>query len=294
MAASFRDRIFDTVNYIILSSFFLLVVYPLYFVIIASFSDPTLVNAGKVWILPQGITLLGYSKILQDVSIWIGYRNTLFYTVLGTALNLAFTLTAAFALSRKKLPGSSLFMGLILFTMLFSGGLIPRYLLVRDLGMRNTIWAMMIPKLVLVYNLIIAKTFFQYTIPDELQEAAVMDGCSNIRFLISIVLPLSSALISVQLLFYAVAHWNSFFDALIFLSDRKLYPLQIVLREILVQNQLTTQMMESDMDSLAEQQLLGDLIKYGTIIVASAPLLVLYPFLQKHFVKGVMIGAIKG
>ena len=293
-STSFRDRIFDAANYIILTLFFLAVAYPLYFVIIASFSDPNMVNAGNVWVLPKGITFLGYKKILEDSSIWIGYRNTVLYTIFGTALNLVFTLSAAFVLSRKKLIGRTLFMGFILFTMLFSGGLIPRYLLVRDLGMLNTVWAMVIPKLVLVWNLIIARTFFQNTIPEELQEAAVMDGCSNLRFFISIALPLSTALISVMVLFYAVSHWNSFFDALIFIKNRDLYPLQIILREILIQNQMTTDMLAEDMDSLADQQLMGDLIKYGTIIIASAPLLILYPFLQKYFVKGVMIGAIKG
>lgn len=290
----FRDRVFDVLNYVLLTLALLAVMYPLYFIVIASFSDPELVNSGQVWLIPRGITLIGYERILQDSSIWTSYRNTILYTVLGTTLNLTFTLTAGYVLSRRNLLGRNVFMGLIVFTMLFHGGLIPRYLLIRSLGMLDTIWAMTIPKLVFVWNLIVCRTFFQSTIPDELHEAAVMDGCSNLRFFASVVVPLSSALISVMVLFYGVAHWNTFFDALIFLRRPELYPLQLVLREILIQAQMSTEMMGEDMETLAEQQRLGDLIKYGTVIAASGPLLVLYPFLQKYFVKGVMIGALKG
>ncbi len=290
---SHEDVTFDIINYLILTVFLLAVLYPLYFVAIASFSDPNMVNAGKVWLIPQGITFEGYQRILDDPQIWIGYRNSLFYTVFGTALNVVLTLTAAYALSRKDLDGRNIVMAMLVFTMLFGGGLIPRYLVVKNLKMLDTVWAMLIPNAVGVWNIIICRTFFQSTIPDEMLDAAMMDGCSSSRFFIRIVLPLSSALIAVMILFYGVSHWNAFFDALIFLRNQKLYPLQLILREILIENEVELQMME-DAETVAAQQRIAETIKYGVIMVASIPMLILYPFLQKYFVKGVMIGAIKG
>ena len=267
--------------------------YLLSFIVIASFSDPDLVNSGQVWWRPRGITSEGYRRILQDEAVWRGYRNTILYTVLGTAVNLAVTIPAAYALSRHDFVGRGALMMIFAFTMFFTGGLIPRYLLVKSLGMVNTIWAMIIPEAVLVWNLVVTRTFFQQNIPDELREAAVMDGCSNTLFFFAVVLPLSQAILAVMVLFYAVGHWNSFFPALIYLRNEKLYPLQIILRDILIEAETQEQMID-DAKALEEQQRLAELIKYGVIMVASVPVLVLYPFLQRYFVQGIMIGAIKG
>lgn len=288
-----EDKIFDTINFIFLTLICLAVLYPLYFVVIASISNPDLVYNGSVWLLPKEITFEGYKRIFSDPKIWLGYKNTIIYTVLGTAVQLSLTLMAAYALSRKDLYGKTFFMLMILFTMFFSGGLIPTYLVVKDLGMLNTMWAMILPKAIAVWNLIVARSFFESSIPNELLEAGKIDGCSNTRFFLKIVLPLSKPIIAVMVLFYAVGNWNSYFDALIYLNDESLYPLQLILRNILIQNQLSVQML-SDLDNLAAQQHVGEIIKYGVIIVAAIPLLIVYPFVQKYFVKGVLIGGVKG
>lgn len=287
------DNIFDIINYIILTIALIVVLYPLYFIVIASISDPDMVNTGKVWLSPKGLTLDGYKRIFEDTKIWVGYKNTIFYTIVGTFINILLTLPAAYALSRKDLYGRNFFMGIFTFTMFFGGGLIPTYILIRKLGMENTVWVMLIPGAVGVWNLIVAKTFFQSTIPDELLEAAVIDGCSNTKFFISIVMPLSKAITAVMVLFYGVGHWNAFFNALIYLRDPDLYPLQIILREILIQNEVDANMM-ADASAVSEMQRLSEMIKYAVIIVASLPVLIVYPFLQKYFVQGVMLGAIKG
>ncbi|MEH7119973.1 carbohydrate ABC transporter permease [Neobacillus vireti] len=288
-----EDKIFDAINFIFLTLICLAVLYPLYFVVIASISNPDLVYNGSVWLLPKEITFEGYKRIFSDPKIWLGYKNTIIYTVLGTAIQVSLTLMAAYALSRKDLYGKSFFMLMILFTMFFSGGLIPTYLVVKDLGMLNTMWAMIIPKAIAVWNLIVARSFFESSIPNELLEAGKIDGCSNTKFFLKIVLPLSKPIIAVMVLFYAVGNWNSYFDALIYLNDESLYPLQLILRNILIQNQLSVQML-SDLDNLAAQQHVGEIIKYGVIIVAAIPLLIVYPFVQKYFVKGVLIGGVKG
>jgi putative aldouronate transport system permease protein len=288
-----EDKIFDVVNFIFLSLICLSVLYPLYFVVIASISNPDLVYNGQVWFIPKGITFEGYKRIFSDPKIWLGYKNTIIYTVLGTTIQVSLTLMAAYALSRKDLYGKSFFMIMILFTMFFSGGLIPTYLVVKQLGMLNTIWAMIIPKAIAVWNLIVARSFFESSIPNELLEAAKVDGCSNTKFFLKIVLPLSKPIIAVMVLFYAVGQWNSYFDALIYLNDESLYPLQLILRNILIENQLSVKML-SDLDNLAAQQQIGEIIKYGVIIVAALPLLIVYPFVQKYFVKGVLIGGVKG
>ena len=290
---SFGDRIFNIINYTVLSIALLVVIYPLYFIVIASFSDPNAVNAGKVILFPVDITWSGYERILGFEKLWTGYGNTIFYTVFGTMINITLTLTGAFALSKKGVSGRKFFMLMITFTMIFGGGLIPRYLLVKDLGLTNTRWALMIPNAMSVMNLIIARTFFEQTIPNELYEAAYIDGCSNTKCFFQIVLPLSSAIIAVVTLYYAVEHWNAFFDAFIFLKDPKLFPLQVILREILIANQAQLDMM-GDIESMIEQQKAAELIKYGIIIAATLPILMVYPFLQRYFVKGVMIGAVKG
>ncbi|XJZ28630.1 carbohydrate ABC transporter permease [Bacillota bacterium Lsc_1132] len=288
-----EDKIFDTINLTFLTLVCLAVLYPLYFIIIASFSNPDMVYNGQVWLIPKGITFEGYKRIFSDPKIWIGYKNTIEYTVLGTTIQVLLTLMAAYALSRKDFYGKTFFMMMILFTMFFNGGLIPTYLVVKQLGMLNTIWAMILPKAVAVWNLIVARSFFESNIPNELLEAGRIDGCSNTKFFLKVVLPLSKPIIAVMVLFYAVGQWNSYFDALIYLNDESLYPLQLILRNILIQNQLSVKML-SDLDNLAAQQQVGEIIKYGIIIVGALPLLIVYPFVQKHFVKGVLIGGVKG
>jgi putative aldouronate transport system permease protein len=287
------DTIFDALNYCILIIGVMLVIYPLYFIVIASISDPNSIYQGKVWLLPHNVSLEGYRRIFSDKNIWTGYKNSIVYTTVGTFTNLLFTLPAAYALSRKDLDGRKTIMLMITFTMFFSGGLIPTYILVIKLGMRNTMWALIVPGAVSAWNLIVSRTFFQTTIPEELIDAAKIDGCSDIVFFTRIVLPLSHALIAIMVLFYGVGHWNGFFSALIYLSKEKLYPLQLILRSILIQNEVSQEMV-TDISAVATQQKIADLIKYGIIIVASVPVMILYPFLQKYFVKGVMIGAIKG
>lgn len=288
-----EDKVFDIINVFLVAIMLILVIYPLYFIVIASFSDPNMIYEGKVWFIPKELTLEGYERIFRDSKIWLGYKNSILYTVVGTAVNVSFTLMAAYALSRKDLYGRNVIMFLFLMTMFFSGGLIPTYLVVKNLGLLNTMWALILPKAVAVWNVIVAKTFFESSIPSELLESARIDGCSDAKFFWKIVLPLSKPIVAVMVLFYAVGHWNSYFDALIYLNNENLYPLQLILRNILIQNQAST-MMISDLDSLAAKQRVSELIKYGVIIVASIPLLIVYPFVQKYFVKGVMIGGIKG
>jgi len=286
------DVIFDGVNYTLISVFFLLVLYPLYFILIASISNPDFVNTGQITFWPRGITLEGYARTLRFSSVWSGYRNTILYTVVGTSINVSLTMTAGYALSRKELLGRSIIMRLIVFTMLFSGGLIPTYLIVKGLGMTNTIWAMVIPNAVSAWNLIIARTYLQQAIPQELLEASLVDGCSYARFFWEVVVPLSGAIIAVLALLYSVAHWNSFFTGLIYLQDFSRYPLQLILRDILIGMQASGA--SDDAQTIQEMQRIADLMKYALIFVASVPVMVLYPFLQRYFVKGVMVGAIKG
>ena len=286
------DKAFDIMNYIILTICFLVVAYPLYFIVIASISDPVDVYAGKVFLVPHNASLDGYRRILDYKSFFTGYRNTVIYTLVGTLVNVVLTVPAAYALSRKDLVGRNAVMMMITFTMLFSGGMIPNYLLVSELGIDNTMWALILPVAVSSWNLIVARTFFQQTIPDELLEAAQLDGATNNQFFLRVVLPLSKPILAVLVLFYAVSHWNSYFSAMIYLTDPNKYPLQLVLRNILFENSFGD--MVEDAANLAAQQRLGDMIKYGVIIASSLPLLVLYPFLQRYFIQGVMIGAVKG
>lgn len=288
------DRVFDVINIVFLTITTLAVLYPLYFIIIASISNPDRINAGEMWLFPKEITFEGYQRIFQDSRIWVSYVNTIQYTVIGTFVNVGLTLIGAYALSRKDLYGRNVIMLFLLFTMFFSGGLIPTYLLVNDLGMNNTMWALIIPKAVALFNLIVTRTFFQSTLPNELLEAAKMDGCSDFRFFYSIALPLSKPIIAVMALYYGVTHWNSYFDALIYLNNEDYYPLQLILRNILIQSQISSQMLGGDIEGLAAQQRIAELIKYGMIMVASLPLLIVYPFIQKYFVQGAMIGSVKG
>ncbi|MCH1640759.1 carbohydrate ABC transporter permease [Paenibacillus timonensis] len=286
------ERWFDVIVYLIAAVIIMIVLYPLLFVVSASFSDPARVLSGEVWLLPKGPTLEAYNNILHNDQIWTGYRNSILYTVVGTLINITMTLLAAYPLSRPDLPGRKGLMLIITLTMFFSGGLIPSYLLVKSLGMVDTMWALIIPGAISTYNLIVMRTYFQSSIPWELQEAAHIDGCSNWRLLISIILPLSKPILAVMVLFYAVGHWNAFFNALIYIRSEHLYPLQLILREILMISQSAG--VDGGNVGMEEKILLSESIKYAVIIVSSLPVLVMYPFVQRHFVKGVMIGSIKG
>ena len=294
MKPSRQDRIFNTVNYSILAVVLFLLIYPLYFVVISSISEPSLVNTGRITWYPKGVNIAGYVKVFADDNIIVGYRNTFLYTATGIIVNVSITLLAGYSLSRKDLKGRLVISQLMVFTMLFQGGLIPLYIVVKKLGLLDTFWAMILPTAVGVWNVIIARTFFLTTIPDELLEASRVDGCTNRRFFVSVVLPISTALIAVQVLFYGVFHWNSFFQALIFLNDPGRYPLQLVLREILIRQRMSQMMQTVDPREIAELEMLAELIKYAAIIISSIPILLLYPFVQRYFVRGVMIGAIKG
>lgn len=285
------ERWFDIVIYSVAAVIMLIVLYPLLFVVSASFSDPAKVLGGEVWLLPKGVTLDAYINILQNDKIWTGYGNSILYTAVGTTINILMTLLAAYPLSRPDLPLRKGLMLIVTLTMFFSGGLIPTYLLVKDLGMVDTMWALIIPGAVSTYNLIVMRTYFQSSIPWELQEAAHIDGCSNWRLLVSIILPLSKPILAVMVLFYAVGHWNSFFNALIYIRREEMYPLQLVLREILLISQ--SDAVDGSV-GLEDKVLLAESIKYAVIIVSSLPVLIMYPFVQRHFVKGVMIGSIKG
>lgn len=293
MKTHIRDRLFGIFVYIFLSVIILIVMYPLLFILVASVSDANAILRGEVWLLPKGFHLEGYAKVLANNDVLIGYGNTILYTVVGTALNIVLTLCAAYPLSRKQLFGRNAVTLFLVFTMFFSGGLIPTYLLIKSLGMLNTMWAMIIPSAVSVWNLIIMRTFFQTSIPPELQESAEMDGCSELRILTSVVLPLSMPIIAVMILFYAVSHWNSYFTALIYLSDRAKFPLQLFLREMLVQDLMTDSISYLNKD-LVNQMMKAETAKYAAVLIANLPILMLYPFLQKYFTKGMMVGAIKG
>lgn len=293
------DKVTNIFIYVILAVVLVVVAYPLLFVLLASISDPSMVNSGKVLLFPKGVTLEGYTYVFRNPEVLIGYRNTIFYTVVATCLNLVVTLPAAYALSRKDFVGNTFFTFMFLFTMYFSGGLIPTYmLLTKTLHMQNTIWVMIIPGATSMSNIILCRTFFRSNIPDEMREAAEIDGCSNIKLFLRIVLPLSGAIIAVMALFFGVGHWNAYFHAMMYISSNNtnLYPLQLVLRDMLLQSQyLVTQMMEGgNLGDFEEMQRRVQLMKYALIIVSSIPVLVAYPFVQKFFVKGVMIGAVKG
>jgi multiple sugar transport system permease protein/putative aldouronate transport system permease protein len=287
------DRMFYVVIFIILTLFFLVVLYPCIFVLSASFSSGSAVQSGKVILFPVGLSFEGYRTVFNTTTVWLGFRNSLFYTITATILNIAMTMTTAYCLSRSDVPGRNIFTLLFTFTMFFNGGMIPTYMLIRNLGILNTRWALIIPGAIGVFNMIIAKTFIQSSIPPEMLDAAKIDGCGDFRYYIRIVLPLSKAIIAVLVLFYGVGHWNAYFNAMIYLHNKELYPLTIFLREILMASQIdpsTVQDPEMQM-RLAEA---AALIKYSLIVVTIIPVILIYPFVQKYFVKGVMIGSVKG
>lgn len=287
------DVLFNAVNYAILSLFLVTILYPLIYIASSSISHSEAVIGGEVWLWPVRPTLEGYIAVFKHKLIWSGFANSLYYTAAGTLINVVMTILAAYPLSRKDFYGKNVFMFLFVFTMMFSGGLIPTYLVVKDLGLLNTTWSMLLPGALGIWNMIITRTYFQTTIPDELLEAAQIDGCNDFQFVWKVVLPLSGPIVAVITLFYAVGHWNSYFNALLYLKNQSLYPLQLVLRDILVQNEVDLNMLV-DITEQAKREGLRVLLKYSLIVVATVPLLIVYPFVQKYFVKGIMIGSLKG
>ena len=293
MRRSKSDLAFDIFNYVLLGLAALVVLYPLYFVVIASFSDPDAINTGRVVLWPVGFNTMGYEKIFADAKIWRSYSNTIFYTLLGTTINIFLTMMFAYPLSRREFFGRKFLTFFMMFTLYFQGGLVPTYLLMQDINLYDTPWVMVLLPALNVFNVIIARTNIQNNIPEELYEAACLDGCSHLKYFWKVVFPLSKTIIAVLVLYYGVAHWNDYMNGLIYLRDEGLYPLQLVLRGILVQNQASASVM-SDVESMMAQQKAAELIKYGLIIVSALPVLVIYPFLQKYFEKGVMVGSVKG
>jgi ABC-type sugar transport system, permease component len=290
---SLGDRLFDIGNVLILAVATLIVLYPLYFIVIASFSDPVAVQSGEVLFKPKGFTLDGYMAIFKDKAIIRGYANSLFCVVFGTGINLFFTITCAYGLSKKTLPFRNGIMFFLMFTMFFGGGMIPTYLLVKNLGLLNSLWSLILTDALSIMNVIIVRTYFQTSIPNELYEAALIDGCSDIKAFIKIALPLAKPIIAIMALFYGVGQWNQLFKGIIYIQNQEVYPLQLVLRNILIQNSSTSGS-AVDTASFIAQQRMAELIKYGVIIVGSLPPLLVYPLVQKHFKKGVMVGSVKG
>ena len=293
-ATSRQDKLFDLGNSTFLALVTLAVLYPLIYIVSASFSSAQVVAQGEVFLWPVEPSLEGYRAVFAFDAVWTGYANTIFYTVVGTVVNVVLTIMAAFPLSRREFFGRRFFTFYFAFTMFFSGGLIPLYLVVRSLGLLNTRAAMILPTAIGVWNVIITRTFMQATIPDTLIEAARIDGASNTYLLVRVVVPLSTPVIAVITLFYAVQHWNEFFPALIYLRDPGKQPLQMVLRNVLVANQMAVDEQFIDLDEMMKRQYLQELLRYSLIIVASVPVLLIYPLVQRHFVRGIMIGAIKG
>ncbi|HIS33181.1 MAG TPA: carbohydrate ABC transporter permease [Candidatus Limivivens intestinipullorum] len=294
MAKKWRgNKIFYTLSGLGLLAFLIIVLYPILFVVAASFSSGEAVSAGKVFLWPVDFSLDGYKTVFNNRNIWMGFCNSILYTVLGTAINLVMTMIAAYALSRDDVPGSNKIMLLFTFTMFFNGGMIPTYMLIRSLHMLDTVWAMIIPGAIGVYNLIIARTFIRNSIPGDLLDAAKIDGCSDIKYFLKIVLPLSKAIMAVLVLFYGVGHWNSYFNPMLYLNTRELFPLPIFLKEILIANQIDPSTV-SDPELQMQIAKIADVIKYALIVVSTIPVMLIYPFIQKYFVKGVMIGSVKG
>ena len=285
------DKIFYLFIFVFLGFLALVILYPLYFIIIASISDPDAVLGGDVILFPVGITLSGFEAILHRSDVWLGYLNTIIYTALTVVLSLVVTVPAGWALSRKQLLGKKFFMIYFIIPMFFGGGLIPFYNVMSQLNLINTPWAVILPSILSVWNLFMTRTFFESSIPDGLVEAARIDGASEFRIFFSLVLPLSKAILAVMALYYAVGQWNSYFNAMIFLQDENLYPLQLILREILIASETTT---GGSGETILEQYRLANQIKYVSVIVSSAPVIMLYPFVQKYFAQGAMIGSLKG
>lgn len=288
---SLGDKIFLIAVYVLLSLLLIVVLYPLIYVISSSFSSPAAVTSGKVWLWPVELSLKGYNTLIHNQKVVIGYGNSLFYTGVGTIISVVLTIMIAYPLSRKTFFGKNVLMMLITFTMLFSGGLIPTYLVVKQMGLIDTRWALLIPNAIWVWQVIITRSFFQSAIPDELFDASEIDGCSDFRFLRSVVVPLSKPIIAVLILIYAVGQWNAYFDALIYLKSASLFPLQLILRSIIILNNSSN---ATDALKQVERQQLAEALKYSLIVVTTLPVLIIYPFVQRFFVQGMLVGSVKG
>ena len=285
------DHLTNLLFYVLLGVFVVLCFYPIWYVLVASISDPTYVNSGALITLPRGVHFTAYKYAFDQPQLWIGYGNTLCYTFFGTLFGLCVCIPCGYALSRRDLPFRGIIMGILVFTMYFSGGLIPTYVVINTLNLVNTRILLIILGSVSVYNIVLIRTFCQSSIPEELREAASIDGCSNTRFFFSIVLPLSKAILAVIALYIAVHHWNSYYNALVYTTDTRLQPLQLYLRQLLLINTGAEDL--GDPDALKEMQQMISSIRYAVIVMSSLPIMCLYPFLQKYLVQGVMIGSIK-
>ena len=293
MKTSGGDRRFYWTVEILVALLALIALYPLVLTLSSSFSSGKAVTTGRVFLFPVEFTLKGYDEVFKYQKVWIGYKNTFLYTFGGTFINVCMTLICAYPLSRREFPDRKFFTFLFTFSMLFSGGLIPTYLVMRDLGLINSRWALMLPGAIGVTQMIVTRTFIHSTIPESLVEATQIDGCSFTHFFFRFILPLSKAVIAVISLQYAIAHWNAYFNAFIYLSDYKKYPLQVFLRDILIMNEVAENATGTEADMLAERQGMADVLKYALIVVSTAPILCIYPFVQKYFVQGVLIGSLK-
>jgi len=299
MQDPFADKVFHVLNWTFLTLVMLVILLPLMNVVSSSLSDPFMLGTGQVRLFPRGFNLDAYRTLLQQQTLMRGFYNTLFYTIVGTTLNVIVTIMCAYPLSRDDLPGRKIFMFFFTFTMLFSGGMIPTYLLIHSLNLLNTRWVMILPGAMSVFNMIIARTFFMNTIPKELSEAAEIDGASDFKLILTVILPLSKPIIAVLILFYAQGHWNSFFSGFMYLTDRNLFPLQVVLRNFItnIAAMLDAAAIDGGGGGMAEAQqiaLFQDVVRYAVIVFTSIPIILVYPFAQKYFIKGVMIGSLKG
>lgn len=285
------DRIFLGFIYVILTLLVIIVLYPLIYIISSSISSPAAVTSGRVWLWPVDLSFKGFEELFRRGEVITGYLNSIFYTTAGTLISVTLTIMIAYPLSRRSFFGRNALMMFITFTMIFSGGLIPTYMVVKGLDLIDTCWALLIPNAIWVWQVIIARSFFQTSIPEELLEASEIDGCSDLRFIWSVVLPLSKPIIAVLVLMYAVGQWNAYFDALIYLKSADLFPLQLILRSIIIQNNSGSNM---DAIAMVEKQQLAELLKYSLIVVATLPVLIIYPFVQRYFVQGMLVGSVKG
>ena len=294
------DLRFDIILIIVMAFLTLLFFYPMYLVIISSFSSPEAVYRGEVLVWFSGWNTNGFKHVLETEELWQGYANSGYYTVLGTAINLFFTMTGAFVLSRPHFGLKKLFTIMILITMFIGGGMNPTYLLVKDLGMLNTVWSLVLPGALSTWNLMVTRTFLQTSLPEELHESAEIDGCNNMQYFVRIVLPLSTTIIVVMGMFYAVGHWNSYFSAMLYITKKEMYPLQLVLRNLLLNAEYAMQAaMEGFMDDylmekMQEMYYIAESMKYIIVLATTAPILIIFPFVEKYFVKGVMVGSLKG
>lgn len=288
------DKVFLFINNFLMGIFLLIMLYPLWIVIVSSFSEPSEVAAGKVWLYPIGFSLQGYQAVFEYKWIMNGMGVSLILLIVGTALCMAVTVLAAYPLSRKSLVGRRVILFIFTFTMFFGGGMVPFFILIKDLNLINSLWSLILPGAINVWNIILMRTYFQTNIPEEIREASQIDGCDDFRFLLQISVPLLKPIIAVLALFTAVSFWNSYFNALIFINDTNKFPLQLVLRDILIINQSDPTTIGQNIEGFKNQQALIESLKYSSIVVASAPLMVIYPFVQKFFVKGVIVGSLKG